>query len=81
MVHELGHALVARPLGIPVREVVLLHDRPRRGACAEPEGPMDELLIAAAGPAVKADLIGAPTAVIGVKLYLTAATGITFRST
>src|SRR3990172_13151410 len=50
--HELGHGLVARAFGVPVREIVLL---PLGGVALmgkNPEKPTHELLIAIAGPAV-----------------------------
>jgi Zn-dependent protease len=58
VVHELGHALLARHLGVPVGEIGLhffggaaqIHGLPRR--------PGDEIAIAAAGPAVSFAIAG-----------------------
>jgi Zn-dependent protease len=58
LVHELGHALLARHLGVPVGEIGLhffggaaqIHGLPRR--------PGDEIAIAAAGPAVSFAIAG-----------------------
>ena len=50
--HELGHSLVARAFGIHVREITLL---PLGGVAMmtkNPDKPLHELLIAAAGPLV-----------------------------
>ncbi len=50
--HELGHSLVAKVFGVPVREIVLL---PLGGVAfmtKNPEKPLHELLIAIAGPLV-----------------------------
>lgn len=64
--HEFGHAFMARYFGLPVREIILLPiggvallGRPTRH-------PMQELLIAAAGPAVNVAII----AVLAPALYL-----------
>lgn len=50
--HELGHSVMAQRFGVPVREIVLL---PLGGVAVlgkNPDKPVQELLIAAAGPAV-----------------------------
>ena len=52
VLHELGHSLVARRLGIPVREIVLLPIGGMALMVRSPRRPLHELLIAAAGPAV-----------------------------
>lgn len=55
--HELGHALMARHLGIPVREILLL---PIGGVAMlgrTPSKARDELLIAAAGPVVNVAIV------------------------
>ena len=52
LVHELGHALMARRLGISTRSIHL-HLLGGTAAISEnPESPADEIMIAAAGPAV-----------------------------
>lgn len=55
--HELGHALMAKRLGIPVREILLL---PIGGVAVldrSPRTALHELLIAAAGPAVNVVIV------------------------
>jgi Zn-dependent protease len=62
--HELGHSIAAKHFGIPVREIVLL---PIGGVAMLgklPEKPLQELIIAAAGPAVNV-VIAAVLAVVG----------------
>jgi Zn-dependent protease len=67
--HELGHSIAAQFYGIPVKEIVLL---PLGGVALiskNPEKPLHELVIAAAGPLVNV--------VIGIVLFgVVAATGM-----
>lgn len=67
--HELGHSLVARRFGIPVKEITLL---PLGGVAVltkNPDKPVQELLIAVAGPLVN----------LVIALILFVATGGTAR--
>ena len=50
--HELGHSLVAKVFGIPVRQMVLLPLGGIAQITKNPEKPLHELLIAVAGPLV-----------------------------
>ena len=50
--HELGHSLVARVFGIPVREITLLPIGGIAQITKNPEKPIHDLLIAIAGPLV-----------------------------
>jgi Zn-dependent protease len=63
--HELGHSLVARAFGIQVREITLL---PLGGVAMltkNPDKPLHELLIAAAGPLVNVVIAAVLIAVLG----------------
>lgn len=65
VLHEFGHALTARKLGIPVRHIVLL---PFGGmALLErlPRNPVKELLIIVAGPAVNFAIAGGCVIALG----------------
>ena len=56
--HELGHGLAARYFGVPVREITLL---PLGGVAVmtkNPDKPLHELIIAAAGPLVNVVIAG-----------------------
>lgn len=64
--HELGHALAARRLGFPVREIVLL---PIGGVAVlgrNPRRPLHELLIAVAGPLVNVAIAIGLVVVLGL---------------
>ncbi len=69
ILHELGHALVARKLGVGVSGIELHFFGGIAKLTSHPKSPKDEAIIAAAGPAVSFVLAG-----IGYLLY--AATGL-----
>ena len=50
--HELGHSLVAKRFGIPVREIILLPLGGVSNITKNPDKPLHELLITIAGPLV-----------------------------
>ena len=58
LVHELGHALVARHLGVPVAGIGLHFFGGAAQMVGLPRRPGDEIAIAAAGPAVSFALAG-----------------------
>ncbi|HYG64262.1 MAG TPA: site-2 protease family protein [Thermoanaerobaculia bacterium] len=65
--HELGHAVTAQRLGIPVREIVLLPIGGVALLSRNPRRPAYELLIAAAGPLVNVILAVALFFAIGLR--------------
>lgn len=70
LLHELGHALMARRLGVPVSDIELHFFGGAARMTEQPRTPGDEIAIAAAGPAVS-------FALAGLGLGLAALTGAT----
>lgn len=74
LLHELGHALTARQLGVPVAGIELHFFGGAAKMVGQPKTANDEVLIAAAGPAVSFFLglaglvMGAVTGVLGLGL-------------
>jgi Zn-dependent protease len=58
ILHELGHALVARRLGIPIAGIDLWFFGGLSQMRREPQSPGEEFMVAAAGPAVTLVLFG-----------------------
>ncbi len=66
--HELGHSIAARAFGIPVRDITLLPLGGVAQITKNPEKPIHELIIAAAGPLVNVVIAGILFAVVGASM-------------
>lgn len=73
--HELGHSLVARAYGIPVRQIILLPLGGIAQITKNPEKPLQELLIAIAGPLVNVALALVLLLALGVNIETALLTG------
>lgn len=65
LLHEFGHALVAQRFGVPVREIILLPIGGVAVMTRNPATPMQELLIAVAGPLVNVVIAAVIALVLG----------------
>lgn len=81
VLHELGHSLVAKAFGIPVREIMLLPIGGMAQMTKKPKTPTQELLIAIAGPlvnvAIALGLMGVGYAWLGKEGMVEAVSGLT----
>lgn len=75
--HELGHSLAARSLGMGVRQIVLMPLGGIAELVGKPKRPRDEMLVAVAGPAVN---VAIASVLLGVfaALHVTGASPLDF---
>jgi Zn-dependent protease/predicted transcriptional regulator len=73
--HELGHSVVAQHYGIPVRSITLLPLGGVAQISKNPDTPLHDLLIAAAGPLVNVVIAGALALVLGTGFQLNVLAG------
>lgn len=80
VLHELGHSLVAKGFGIPVREIILLPIGGMAKMTKKPKTPVQELVISVAGPlvnvAIAAALVGVGAVWLGRDEMIQAASGL-----